>query len=160
MACTHNKDRVSAPQDRLKVIASEPIQHVIDSIVNLHIPEDSHTYELFVDKGSEYITYIIFHIGKTSYYESYKLSPCYMVSCGVEINIYSGIESYFNVSRKPINYGNSMDIILQSKEHLLWGILMYKDCLLTVSTIKSARPFILYPDIPYFELPKLSCPDK
>ena len=79
------------------------IQHIIDSFVQRNIGENYLVYELYIDKLDPHNLNLFLYAGDRSLTqmenENYsQQSLMYVVSQGVKVNVYSGVERYFNNS--------------------------------------------------------------
>jgi len=141
VSCTQKTEKV-------RVVPISDLQTVIDSLTNLYANENT-ICELIVNKD-EYYMYMTFHIGTSSILKEDVLSACYFLSNGHEVIIYSGIEPYFNLPGKEVNFGN-FEELKSSNEHLLWAIEMWDDriwginpgigIVINVHSVDSVEPF-------------------
>lgn len=140
--------------ERIQIAPNKNLQYVIDTIIFSN-QMDKAIYELFIDKCSEYRNDIVLHIGIDPYYNDSVLCLSYLNSNGCEVNIYSGLESYFNLPNKQVKYGRK-DGIRRDENNLLWIIHMYKDSIVDVYPANYANPFLIIPTSPkYFIYPDI-----
>jgi hypothetical protein len=140
--------------EKIQIMPNKNLQYVIDTIISSNKIEKA-TYELFIDKVPEYRCDMVLHIGIEPYYNDSVFCLSYLVSNECKINIYSGVESYFNLPGKQIGYGKSNGI-RQNKDHLLWIIHMYMDSIIDVYSANYVNPFLIIPASPkYFIYPDI-----
>lgn len=134
--------------EQIQVYTNNSLQQVIDSLVEKSSVMDGSILELFVDRRSEHRCDMIFHIGKTPFYNDSILSLCYMNSLNNRIKIYSGIEAYFNSSNRFVKYIGNNRGIEADNDNLLWVICMYKDSIIDVYLTGYVNPYLLYTSSP------------
>ena len=139
----------SQKTEKVRVVPINDLQIVIDSLTNLYAKENT-TCELIMDKNHPFCISMIFHIGTSSILKEDVLSACYFLSNEHEVIIYSGVEPYFNLPGKEVNFGN-FEELKSSNEHLLWSIKMCDESkwtinpgigiVINVHSVDSVEPF-------------------
>lgn len=134
--------------EKIEVYTYDCLQYVIDSLVENSSIADGSLFELFVDRRSEHRCDMILHIGKYSYYNDSILSFYYINSLNNRVNIYSGIEAYFNSSNHFVNYIGSNKGIEADDNNLLWVICMYKDSIIDIYSTEYVNPYLIITSSP------------
>lgn len=143
-SCSQN----CSQKEEIQLVTNKKLQSIIDSVTLIN--NNQNIYELFVHKIEGYRGFMLLHIGTDAFYDGNMLSLSYFLSNNHKIRIYSGLESYFNLPDKEINYGRT-EGIWEDKNNLLWGIYMYKDSVIGIYPVDSANPFLLIPSPPFTE---------
>ncbi len=142
------------------IIPKENIQTLLDSFIkeNRH---EGYIYELYIDKISPDSCNLILYAGESSLTEMenryYKqTSFIHIMESDIKINIYSGIERYFETctNKEPINFDTIM-YINPSNDRIIW-VIKDKSGVFDVQKVYSAYPFIPLPLNIDFTYPELS----